>query len=331
MRKIFVVLVFFLAVGLVIFSFSELEKIAATLQKSNLLFVAAALAVELLWLLNVALTYQSFYRRLGLEEGLGHLALVVAAVNFVNVVAPTAGMGGMALFVDNGRKRGHPPGRVTAAGALFLFFDYLAFLFVLALGLVVLFRRNNLDAGEITASLVLVTIASVLGALLYIGSRSASRLGDILARLARRVNRILRPFIQRDYLDESRAHAFACEIGEGLSGLRDDPGRLLRPMLFSLTNKALLISILLLVFLAFGVPFSAGTIIAGFAIGYLFLIVSPTPAGVGVVEGMLALALKSLRVEWSQAVIVTLVYRAVTFWFQLVVGAIAFRLLNRRN
>jgi uncharacterized protein (TIRG00374 family) len=331
MRKIITALVSFLAIGLVIFSFSELENTAATLQKSNWLFVLAALAVELLWLLTVALTYQSFYRQLGLDDSLAHLTLVVAAVNFVNVVAPTAGMGGMALFVDSGRKRGQPSGLVTAAGALFLFFDYLAFIFVLALGLVVLIRRHNLSTGEVTASLLLVIIASILGILLYIGSRSASRLGTILARMTRRVNGIARPFIKRNYLDESRAHTFASEIAQGLAGLRDDPWRLLWPLLFSLANKALLITILMLTFLAFDVPFSAGTIIAGFAIGYLFLIVSPTPAGVGVVEGVLALALNSLRVEWSQAVIVTLVYRAITFWFQLAAGAAAFRLLNRHS
>jgi uncharacterized membrane protein YbhN (UPF0104 family) len=47
-----------------------------------------------------------------------------------------------------------------------------------------------------------------------------------------------------------------------------------------------------------------------------------------VVEGVLALALNSLRVEWSQAVIITLAYRAVTFWFPLGIGAFAFRRLH---
>ena len=86
--------------------------------------------------------------------------------------------------------------------------------------------------------------------------------------------------------------------------------------------------VLMFSFLSFEVPFSAGTIVGGFSIGYLFTIVSPTPSGIGVVEGVLALALKSLRVEWSQAVIITLAYRAMTFWVPLGVGAIAFRSLR---
>jgi hypothetical protein len=73
------------------------------------------------------------------------------------------------------------------------------------------------------------------------------------------------------------------------------------------------------------VPFSAGTIVGGFAITYLFIIVSPTPAGVGLVEGIMPVALRTLRVDFSQAVIVTLAFRGITFWLPLAAGAAAFR------
>jgi uncharacterized protein (TIRG00374 family) len=89
--------------------------------------------------------------------------------------------------------------------------------------------------------------------------------------------------------------------------------------------------VLLSVFMAFQVPFSAGTIIGGFAISYLFLIVSPTPSGVGIVEGIMPLALSSLRVPWSEAVIITLAYRGITFWLPLGFGALALRMLEREK
>ncbi|MDP3184132.1 MAG: lysylphosphatidylglycerol synthase domain-containing protein, partial [Anaerolineales bacterium] len=54
-----------------------------------------------------------------------------------------------------------------------------------------------------------------------------------------------------------------------------------------------------------------------------------TPAGLGVVEGALTLGLNSLRVPWEAAVLITLTYRAVTFWFPLGIGAVAFRMLHR--
>jgi len=95
--------------------------------------------------------------------------------------------------------------------------------------------------------------------------------------------------------------------------------------LLAISNKVLLISILLLTFLAFRIPYTSGTIVAGFSIGYLFLIVSPTPAGIGIVEGVLTLALTSLWVPVEAAAIITLVYRGYTFWLPFVVGMLAFR------
>jgi uncharacterized protein (TIRG00374 family) len=98
-----------------------------------------------------------------------------------------------------------------------------------------------------------------------------------------------------------------------------------------LLNKILLMGVLMCAFLSFEVPFSTGTIIAGFSIAYLFLVVSPTPSGIGVVEGIMPLALSSLRVDWSQAVVITLTYRTVTFWLPFGIGAWAFRSLHTRG
>lgn len=217
-------------------------------------------------------------------------------------------------------------------GALFLFVDQVGFLLILALGWIVLIRRNDLNAGEISASLLLLAAASIFGFFLFLGYRSADALGNALARIARAINRVLRVFLHRDYLSEERAHAFASEVAEGLADLPEHSVRnLLRPLAHALLNKALLIGVLLCAFLSFDVPFSAGTIIAGWAIGYLFLVVSPTPNGIGIVEGLMPLTLTSLRVPYEAAVVVTLAYRAVTFWWLLAVSAWALRRLHFKN
>ena len=331
MRKFLVLLVFFLGVVFIIFSFSELEHTIATLQRGNLWYILLALIIQIGWFFLVGITYRSLYRLLGMSESILSLTRVAAAATFVNVVMPTAGVGGIAIFVNSAKKDGHPTGKVTLAAALFVLFDYAAFLAVLALGWIVLIRRNDLNAGEITASLLLLAIALILAFTLYLGSRSAEAMGKFLARLAHLVNAILKPVIRRDYLREERAHEFAHEMADGLSSLPNRPRGLLKPLFLAFLNKGLLITVLLCAFLAFQVPFSGGTIIGGYAIGYLFMIVSPTPAGIGVVEGALPLALKSLRVVWSQAVVITIVYRAMTFWVPLGFGAWAFRSLHMGN
>jgi len=310
-------------------SFSELETIMSTLRKAHLTFFILAIIVQLIWFVTTARMYQSIFHLLGVHESTLTLSRIATAANFINVVAPTAGVGGIALFASEARRRGHPAGKVTVAAALFLLLDQAAFLVILALGLMVLVRRNDLDASEISASLVLLGIAISSAFVLYLGYRSEEKLGNLLAQTARGINRVVKFFRKKkDYLSEIRAHEFAHEIAEGFAGLTEKPSSLLRPILWGILDKTLLMCILMFSFLSFEVPFTAGTIIAGFSIAYLFLIVSPTPSGIGIVEGLMPLALTSLNVGWSEAVLITLTYRTVTFWVPFGIGAWAFRSLH---
>lgn len=329
MKKALVAFVLFLGVAIVALSLGELETTLETLQRAQLRFFLLALLIQAAWFVATGRMYQSIFHLLGMHESVLTLSRIAAAANFINIVAPTAGAGGVALFAAEARRRGHPAGKATVAAALFLLLDITSFLVILALGLIVLFRRNDLDAAEISASLFLFLIAVVYAFVLYLGYRSAQRLGNLLAKTARIVNRIVGVFRKEEYLSEIRAHEFAREIAEGFGGLTEKPISLIRPILWGIFDKCLLMLALICSFLSFGVPFSSGTIVGGFSMAYLFLIVSPTPSGIGVVEGLMPLALASLNVRWSQAVLVTLLYRTVTFWFPFGVGAWAFRSLHK--
>ncbi len=331
MRKFIFILVIFLGAAFVYLSFSELESILRTLQQGNFWFILLAVLIQFVWFLVAGLIFQSLYQALGMEATVYKFSLLAASAMFINIVTPSAGVGGVAVFISDARRNGQSVGKVTVASMLYLFLDYMAFLVVLALGLIVLFRRNDLGPTELAASGVMFAIAAGLGSMLYLGARSAEALGNALAKMARLINRILDPLIHRAYLSETRAHEFAHEMASDLKSLPEKVHSLGTPLLYSFASKALLMCILLSVFIAFQVPFTAGTIIGGFAISYLFLIVSPTPSGVGIVEGIMPLALSSLRVPWSEAVIITLAYRGITFWLPLGAGALALRMLEREN
>ncbi|MGE5643577.1 MAG: lysylphosphatidylglycerol synthase transmembrane domain-containing protein [Byssovorax cruenta] len=331
MRKFILIIVLFLGAAFVYLSFGELQTILQTLRQGNFWFVLIALIIQFGWYVIAGLIFRSLYLLLGIEESIYKLSLLIAAANFVNIVAPSAGMGGMAVFISNANRRGYSRGKITIASMLYLLFDYIAFLIVLALAWIVLIRRNDLDPSQIAASTIIFLIATALGFLMWLGSRSAVALGNVLAWMARLVNRVVYPFLHREYLSQTRAHLFAHEMAKDLRSLPERPRSLAVPLLYAFANKVVMMCILASVFLAFQVPFSAGTIIGGFAISYLFLIVSPTPSGIGIVEGVMPLALSSLRVPWSQAVLITLAYRGITFWIPLAIGAFALRLLEREK
>jgi uncharacterized protein (TIRG00374 family) len=330
MRRILFALILLLAVFLIISRFTEVQQIVLTVKLGNWWWLGLGLLLQCGWLVDIALMYRAIYRLLGMDGSLAQLLPLAITSNFVNTAAPSGGVGGMAIFITDANQRGISPARVTIAGVLYLLFDYFGFLCVLALGLVVLFYRNNLTAAEIAASGILLATASALACLFALGMSSPRNLERVLIAAARSVNWLLRPILRRPYLSEARASEFAAEVATGLAALRTDWREYLLPAGLSLLGKAILIGILFMCFLAFQVNEEAGTVVAGFCIAYLFTIVSPTPSGIGVVEGALTIGLSSMGVPLGAATVITLAYRGLTFWLPFLYGFIGIRVLERR-
>lgn len=331
MRKFFLAVGLLLGIIFIITRFTELEKIAEVLQRGKFLYLALALLLQFAWVFNLSLFYQSVYRVLGMQENRLYLMKLVTAASFLTVVAPSAGISGMAVFISDARRKNRSTAKVTIAGVLYVWFEYLGTLVVVLLGLAELARLNNLHWPEVMASLILLGGALIIGVLLFLGIESPAALAKTLTALARSVNRVLRPFIRRNYLTEERAFSFTNDVSEGIGALRKNPRWIIWPIFYALLNKVLLMSVLLTCFLAFDAPFHMGTIVAGLSIAQLFLIVSPTPAGLGIVEGILAVVLRSLGVPLEDATVVTLAYRGFSFWLPLLIGMVTLRLLARQN
>jgi uncharacterized membrane protein YbhN (UPF0104 family) len=255
--------------------------------------------------------------------------LMIAAANFVNVVAPAGGVAGLAVFIEDARNRGLSTGRVTLSGLLYLLYEYAALFAALSGGFIVLRQRGQLNPAELAAAGFLVLLAASVGTMLLVGRRSTRLLGDLLAFLGRRTNRLLHRALHRDPLTVERAYVFASELGDGLASLRLNRKLALLPLVYTLINKLLLVMVLALSFLALGLDMDGGTVLAGFSVGHLFFYASPTPSGVGFVDSVLPVALSSLGVPFASAVLVALVYRAVSFWLPLGLGALAFRRIAR--
>jgi hypothetical protein len=324
-------MILLLGVIFLFFRMAEVRSIGGVIREGHWYYLSLAFILEILWIVNVALIYWFIYRRLGIQEKMDTILLASSGAYFANVVAPTGGASGMAVLLSTARRRGYSTGRTTIAGLLFIILDYTGFILILGVGLFVLFRRDTLTIPEIVASSVLVTFALMLTGLLVIGYHSEETLTNILSWIVSHINRILYPFIKRDLFEELHTRTFAHDIASGLKVLRQSPWQMIFPIILSIINKSLLIFILLLIFLAFNIPFTIGSLIAAFSIGYLFLIVSPTPAGIGTVEGALTLALSSMYIPMGSAVVIALAYRGITFWVPLAFGGIALRMLESRR
>jgi hypothetical protein len=208
---------------------------------------------------------------------------------------------------------------------IFLIFDYVGLLGAILVGMVILAFRNSLHVTEILAYTLFVALTGVLATLLILASGSRERLALVLAWLSQGINRLIKPIRKKEWLTGERVRAFADDLSDGMQAVKKVRRGWLIPAVFVLLNKTILIGILGLMCLAFDNPIGIDNLIAGFSIGYLFVIVSPTPAGVGIVEGVLTLSLSNLGIPLEAAAIITLAFRGITFWFPLGLGLIAFR------
>lgn len=330
LRNLIIAILILAGLYFVISRFTEMEQIVEVLRRATPLWLGLAVLVEGLWFLDSGMAWQANYRLMGVEEQLKHLVWLHPAANFfLAVIAPSGGASAMAAYIADAKRRNQPTPRVLIAFITYFLFDYLAVLSAVMLGIIVLVRRHKLTWGEITAASILAIIAIVIIILLYIGMRWPKMLGRILAWFVRAGNWISGLFKKKPRIHVRQAYAFADEASQAVAVMRTQPGKWIKPFVLAVINKGLMITILYFLFLAFKVPATAGSVVAGFAIGYLFNIVSPTPLGLGIVEGIMTVTLRSLGVNIEEAAILTLAFRGVTFWVPFFAGMISFRFVTK--
>lgn len=331
MRKLLYVLILILAIIFIQTHLDELKSVVNTFSQGDWRWLLAAVGVQFLWLVNIAAALQSTYRLVGVRERLQHMIPLATAANFVNVVAPSYGLGALAVLISDGNQRGKRAAKVSTGAVLYLVYDYLGFLIVLLPGTIILANKGVLDAVLITASIIASSVALITILLTLLGIRSADKLGRAVLWLTDKANRALRPLLRREVIDQPQAQEFARDFAEGLQHVRRSPGRLLLPFLFALSRKAVMMTILYLVSMAFHTPLDPFTLVAVFSTSYLFTIASVTPSGVGFVEGAMLVYLNSLQVPLATSAAISLAYRGITFWLTLIYGMIAIRIVDYHN
>jgi phosphatidylglycerol lysyltransferase len=314
--------------ALVLTRLNEVEHLVATLLQGNLAWIAAAVAVQAVYYLAYTGLYVSAFRSVDVAARLtGTLPLVFTSL-FVNVVAPTGGATGAAVFVDDASRRGQSAARAATATLIVLLCDFAAFALILLAGLAYLLTYHDLKPYELIASVILLAMVAGLGFGLGLALWRVTWVERILGAVRRVVNRVGRLLHRPDVLRPDWALDTTRELSSAAQALRAHPGRLTATFGFALLAHGLDLLTLRILFLAYGQAVSPGVLVAAYSIGILFWIVSITPQGIGVVEGMMALVLISLGIPSAQATVVSLAFRGLSFWLPLLVGAVTVRRLS---
>jgi len=305
----------------------EVGMLGQTLRTGKWQWVVVALALQTLAILNQPALYQSLYEMLGLRIRWREIAPTVWAGYFVNVATPSAGLGGTALLLADGKRRGFPTSRVALASTLYFGFNFVWFAILLAFGLWALRARGQLKPFEVGAATTLFAVLSSVLLGLIASPLWLGLLENFLTAIARFLNRAARPVVKRDVWPIESARYVALEAREAVAALSSAKGRLGRPIFHTFWVDALGIGVLGACVQAFpGVgDIGFASVMAAYAVATLFLIVSVTPQGLGMVEGVLGALLVSFGAPIGRAALIVIAFRGLSFWLPLAWGFAASR------
>lgn len=311
-----------LAVWLVIGRIASFSKLGAVLGRGDWGWVALAAALQAASYVMYATLYWVAFATVHVGARVLELVPVVFSSVFVNLALPSGGASGVALFIDNASRRGQSPGRAAAGVLLVLVVDFSVFTVLLGLGMANLALIGQLHPYDITAAGILLALIGGLSLTLLLGLWQPTALLQILKWSQRKINRIAGWFNRPGLLAEDWAAVHAMDFSAASVAIAQEPRRLIGAFMVAMIAHMVNLASLYVLFPAFYGQVDIGLVLAGYAIGNLFWIVSITPQGTGVVETVMTVVYTSLGIPVADAAAIVLVYRGLSFWLPFAVGSV---------
>lgn len=262
------------------------------------------------------MVYLVLYRRNNEEMSIGHSVTLYLASYTIDVIAPSAGLAGIFVFVGDAAKRGLSRAKALAINLLYYVVDYINLALMVLVSLIALLLVGKVDNRIILAS-VLFAAFMVFGIILAIFILKK----QLLTKFLKFINNILEKFWIKK-IPDNIATGLDREGNKLLANIGKDKLIVVLPWILFLLISLGEVLILYCIFWGFGVEnISIIGLVTGYIIGLLFITISITPAGIGIAEPIMVLLFISLvKVSADQAVLAVLVYRAITTWLPLVPG-----------
>jgi len=283
-------------------------------------WLVVAVAVECVSLLFYSLLFRRLLGLLRYRVSLG-LAL---RINLAGLAAAhlfsAGGVGGAAVTYRVLQKRGMSHSLVLIGVIFQNAFAYILLFALFAAGLIVLILRGQGgDAAEVVAGIFVALLLVAAGYGFWLLAHPSSlrrRAHQVVSWLERRIKRLsVDPALLNEYLDG---------VVDGWRLLRREGWGHLRTVGLAIGYWGFDIICLLLVMLAFHQTLSPDKVIIAYAVANVVGTFSPTPGGLGAVEGVMIALLVGFGMPSAAAVAVVLVYRLINFWLPIPAGLVTY-------
>lgn len=244
-------------------------------------------------------------------------------LNFVNHVFPSGGVTGISFFSVRLRKKDQISAtkvtliHIMKIGLTFISFELLIIFGLLALA--IMGRANNLTilvAGSVSTLLIVAT-----GLFVYVvGSRQ--RINSFFTAVTTLLNRLVRIFWpgNPEPINIGAAKVVFNEFHDNYQLLKDNVAELKKPFWHALLANVTEVSVLYIVYVAFGEYVNIGAVILAYAVANFAGFISVLPGGIGIYEAIMTAVLASTGIPPSVSLPVTVMYRVLNTLIQIPPG-----------
>jgi uncharacterized membrane protein YbhN (UPF0104 family) len=263
------------------------------------------------------------HRAVGLTPSAGEMTRTAAMGFAATKVVKSAGLSGLAVFVRDGRRRGHPAASVTAACGLAAAASFAALGVLMAATVAVLAVTAKLSSWWLVAGCGYAAGAVAIGITGVAVVRRPGALVWISDRLPRRRRRSRSS-------QESSADAVIASVHAVGAAMRDGRSRR-RLLVHAVGSKVLGVVMLQTAVAAVGIGVGVPAIVVIYTTALAAACASLIPGGVGVVEASMSTMLIARGVRPGAALTAVALFRIFDMWIPLSVGLVCARRQLRRD
>lgn len=302
-RRIFYILFTVLLIWYFAHHWQDLIQVGRDIRSGIWYWVALAALLQVMHYFFHSYALKRSFSVLHMQRTEREIFLVTLGALAINVVAPSMNVSGMAFVVDEARRRGHPGTASLVASAVSVLVDgsvFICFATGVAI-LLVIFGGLN-DAFITSLSVLLALVLFFIFGLMYFYARPYS------------LERYLR------ILGKDRAKRWSDEW-IAVTELSLSAKQFLQVVAPEVGAHFCNFASMCVIFAAFHQPVFSLVPAIAYTVGVLFVILSPTPMGIGFAESGMTLAMTHQGIPLPAASAITVAYRGLSFWIPFIIGA----------
>ena len=316
----FVLLLTLAGIGLIIL---QMDQLILAIQQADWKAVPSALLFTFISYGFMSLSFALVSRMFSVPMKLFDLGIIGFITNSINHVVTASGVAGYSLRTIMMGRHGVPFGDVMAVSLLHFYLTSLDMLIMLPVGLVYLQKNAQVLPGVAVVLAIatgLLAVLALIATLIIFLSKFRRKALDAMGKAAY--------FIVRRDLWSSLDH-FDMTMNRGVGVMKRDPRKLILVMFMTAADWVASVIVLTFCLDAFGPRPDFAVAMTGFVIGIMAGVISLVPGGLGVQEATMTGVLVLLGVPFGQAVLGTVLFRAIFFFLPYLLSLGFYRRLLR--